>query len=216
MVKTTTIITTPLDAGGGNRGGNLTAITQGDITTTQKKYGRGSNSLTLQPHPRPTERTTAGEASYAAGSVGANSAGGGETIANNQPVGYLEISHTEHLPSATGTIRTATAKDNNHAKQWALATTLHQFLTDGNINLQDLNGDYKHFTALVAVPGTYMTKVTYSQRIGAAGIGQVSPVAKKLLVFFGKGGGGLVLEQAISSHKPCGTPSGSKILRTVR
>ena len=89
------------------------------------------------------------------------------------------------MPAATGTVAASIVKSNNPVRQQALATTLHQFLTDGNSNLQDLNGDYKQFTALMAVPGTYMTKVTYGHGIGAAGIVQVSPVENKLLMLFG-------------------------------
>ena len=50
---------------------------------------------------------------------------------------------------------------------------------------------------LVVVPGTYMTKVAYGHGIGAAGIGQFSTVANKLLAIFGEGVGLLVPEQAI-------------------
>ena len=57
---------------------------------------------------------------------------------------------------------------------------LHQFLTDGKSNIWDLNGGYKHFTALIAVTGTHMINVIYGHRIGEAGIRQVSPAEKKL------------------------------------
>ena len=89
------------------------------------------------------------------------------------------------------------AKANTPSEQLALVTTLHQFLRDGNRNLRDLNGDYKHFTALVVVPGTYMKKFIYGHRIRSAGIIQIYPVANKLLELFGKGGEGLGPAQAI-------------------
>ena len=79
----------------------------------------------------------------------------------------------------------AITKANTPFKQPALAETLHQFLRDVNSNPQDLYRYHKHFTALVAVPGTYMTKVTYGHGIGAEGIVQVSPVENKLLMLFG-------------------------------
>ena len=74
-------------------------------------------------------------------------------------------------PASGRTVVTDIAKENNPAKQRELATNFHQFLTDGNIDIQDHNIYYKHFTALVAFPGTYMTKVTYGHGIGEAGIG---------------------------------------------
>ena len=88
---------------------------------------------------------------------------------------------------------------------------------DGNINLQDLNGDYKHFTALVAVPRTYTMKATYGHVIGASGIGHVYPVKKKLLALFGKGGGilgpakAIVLQQTIQDIIMVKNPMDSKI-----
>ena len=42
-----------------------------------------------------------------------------------------------------------------------------------------------------------MTKVAYGYIIGSAGTREVSPVVNKLLVIFGKGGGGLGLVQTI-------------------
>ena len=62
---------------------------------------------------------------------------------------------------------------------------LHQFLVDGNSNMWELNGDYKHFTALMAVLGAYITKVAYIHVTRAAGMLQVSPVANKLLALLG-------------------------------
>ena len=80
------------------------------------------------------------------------------------------------LPEATGTVGMSIAKAKSTAKQQDLATMIHQFLTYRKVNLRDLNGDYKHSTALMVVPGMYMMKVTCVQGIEAAGIGQVYPV----------------------------------------
>ena len=108
------------------------------------------------------------------------------------------------------------SKANNPVEKQALSEILHQFLIDGNINILNLNRDYKHFTPLVGVPGTHIKKFTSGHRIRAVGIRQVSQVAKKLLALFGKGGGGLGLAQDISSPKPRGTSARSKILQTLR
>ena len=195
MVNTTISITTPSDEGDKNGGGSQTAKKQSAIMVTPD--GMVNNLLVLQPHQLALSRTTSRAAGYTEGSAGVNGAGGGVTIVNSQPVGNLATFHTGQLPATSGTVATAIVKSNNNAKKRALTTTLHQFLTDGNIDLQDLNGDYKNFTMIVAVPGTYMTKVAYGNGIRASCIGKVSPVAKKLLGIFVKGGGGLGLAHNI-------------------
>ena len=181
-------ITTPSDAGDGNGGRYPTTTTQGAIAITQMQDGRGNNLLTLQPHPRPPDGMTAIAVGHAAGMAGGNGVRVGETIENPQLVGYLETFHTGKFSEATVTVAADMAKSNTSAKKWALAAMIRQFLTDGNNNLQDLNRDYYHFTELVSVPETQMTKVTYSHGIVVAGIGQVSPVANKLSELFDNGG----------------------------
>jgi len=72
---------------------------------------------------------------------------------------------------------------------------LHQFLDTGTSDLRDLNGDVAQFTALVSVPDTNMVKVIYG--LGTAAIGQVSPLANRLLALFGEGGMALGPAQTI-------------------
>ena len=64
-------------------------------------------------------------------------------------------------------------------------------------DLQDLNGDVSHFTAIVSVPDTNTVKVIYGLGFGTAAIGQVSPLANKILALFGKGGVALGPAQTI-------------------
>ena len=73
-------------------------------------------------------------------------------------------------------------------------------MTSGPYNdLRDLHReDSTAFTALVvAVPDSHKVKVIYGLGIGMAGIGQISPIAGKLLALFGEGGGILGLAQAL-------------------
>ena len=174
MVNTTMRMNKTLDGRYGNRGDNPNAITQGAIVVTKMKTQDrvGNNPLSLKPPPRSTDGTTDG---------GRRKCRQGMGNGRKPPAGGIPGTfHTGQFPESTGNVATTTTKANTPAGQRALATTLHQFLTDGNRNLQDLNGYYKHFTAIVAVPGTYMKKFTYGHGIGAAGIIQVYPVAKNL------------------------------------
>ena len=189
LENTAMIIITPSYAGYGNRGGDPTTITQGKISVTQTQDGVGNDTLTLQPPPHPPAGTTAGAAGHTVGATGGNGAGRGGGTGNPHLVDCLATFHMVHLPESTGTITTAIAKTNTPAEQRALATRIHQFLTYGNSNLWDLNGYYKHFNVLVAVPGTYMTKVPYSQGSGAVVIGKFYPAQNKLLSLFDKVGG---------------------------
>ena len=61
-------------------------------------------------------------------------------------------------------------------------------MDDGTSDLRDLNGDVAQFTALICVPETNLVKVIYGLGIGTAAIGQVSPLANRLLALFGEGG----------------------------
>jgi len=70
-------------------------------------------------------------------------------------------------------------------------------LDEGTYDLRDLNGDVAQFTALVSVPDTNMVKVIYGLGIGTAAIGQVSPLANRLLALFGEGGMALGPAQTI-------------------
>ena len=93
----------------------------------------------------------------------------------------------KYLASRNGNEIIIWSWNNPPAKQWDLLKILHQFLMDRNINLRNLNGDYRHFMVLVAVPGAYMTKFSYGHGIGVAGIGQIYPVANKILPIFVEG-----------------------------
>ena len=73
-------ITTPLDEGDRNGGGDPTATTQGAIAITKNQDSRGDEVLTLQPLPRPMVGTTAGAAGHAARTAGRNGARGEVTI----------------------------------------------------------------------------------------------------------------------------------------
>ena len=165
------IITTPSDAGDGNRGGEPIKITQDAIAITQTQDGGGNNPLELQPTPGPLSKMTAGADGHVEGTTGGNGDGGGGTILNPQQVGYLETLHTGYLTSPTVTVATAIAKENTPAKQRAIATMFNQFLMEENRNIRNLNGDYKHFMALMEVLGTYMVNVAYGHGIGSAVIG---------------------------------------------
>ena len=154
-------ITIPSYAGDENGGGELTVKIHDAINVTEE--GMGNNPLALKPPITPPAVTTSGTDGQSAGLAGGKGAGGGRTVVNPPPVGYLVTLHTGQLPEATGTVVTAIAKANTPAKQRSLVTTLHQFLTDGKSDIWDLNRDYKHFTVLVVVPGNYMMKFTYGQ-----------------------------------------------------
>ena len=206
-------ITTHLDVGERNGGGDPTAKNQGAITVTQ--YGVGNNQLAIQPHPRLPAGTTTITAKNVVGEAGGNSAVGGGVV-NSPPLVYLIIFHTGKLQASMGTVTTDIVKANTPDKQQALTTTIHPFLMDGKINLQDLDGDYKQFTDIVVVPGTYVTKVTYGHGIGSAVIGQVFPVSKKLLALFAGGVGGMGLEQAIVLPQTLWDISRVKNLQTAR
>ena len=70
-------ITTPSDAGNGNRVGDPTATTKGMIVIKKTKDNGLNDPLTLQPPPRPPSGTTAGEARHTVVTAGRNGAGGG-------------------------------------------------------------------------------------------------------------------------------------------
>ena len=102
------------------------------------------------------------------------------------------------MPAAQGDVaRTLDASNDAAAQRGLLASTLHQFLDEGTSDLRDLNGDVAQFTALVSVPDTKMVKVIYGLGIGTAAIGQVSPLANRLLALFGEGGMALGPTQTI-------------------
>ena len=208
------IITAPSDAGDGNGGGDSTATTEGAIAITQTQDGGGNDPHTLQSPPLPPAGTTAGAAGPTAGTTGVNGAGGGGGC-KSPSSGLPGENRTGHLPASMGTVSTDIERANAPAEQRELATTLRYFLTDGNINIRNLKGNYKHLTALVVVPGAYMTKVAYVHGIGATGIGQVSPVSNKLLKFFVKEEEEYwERHRQFYYHKTCRTSSGSKILWT--
>ena len=110
---------------------------------------------------------------------------------------YIATHYTGQLPAAQGDVAKNLDAANDAAAQRALASTLHQFLDEGTSDLRDLNGDVSHFTALVSVPDTNTVKVIYGLGIGTAAIGQVSPLANKILALFGEGGVALGPAQTI-------------------
>ena len=65
---------------------------------------------------------------------------------------------------------------------------LHTFLLDPNKDLRELNSGDRCFSALVCVPDTYKVRLVYGLGFGTAGIGQPSPLARKVLSLFGEGG----------------------------
>ena len=69
------------------------------------------------------------------------------------------------------------------------AADFHAFLLDPHSDLRELNGDDRCFTCLVSLHGTHQLRLLFGFGFGTAGIGQVSPLANKLLALFGEGGG---------------------------
>ena len=113
------------------------------------------------------------------------------------PQGYVATHYTGTLQAATGCIATEFAKV-TLMEQRRVATTLHTFLADPQSDLRDLNGDQTPFTAMVSVPGTHKIKILYGLGYGTSGIGQVSPIAKRLLALFGEGSAIMGPAQVIS------------------
>ena len=151
----------PSYQGDRNGSNDPNAENQGAITITQTQDGGGNGLPPLPPPSLLPYGAAYGAAGHTAGVARGNGDRGEGMIANYLQMGYLATFHTGQLPSAMGTITTEIAKENNPAKQPALAETLHQFMTYDNINIWDLNGDYKYFRYLVAVPVDHMKKVTY-------------------------------------------------------
>jgi len=114
-----------------------------------------------------------------------------------QAVPYQSTFYTGHLPTPTGevgqfinrTVSTAGLKDR--------AEACFNVLNDPISDLRDLNGDNTIFTAIIMVPGTQKVKAIYGMGWGTARIGQVSPVANKMLALFGEGGADLGTPQVI-------------------
>jgi len=78
------------------------------------------------------------------------------------------------------------------------AEACFNFLNDPTSDLRDLNGDNTIFTAIIMVPGTQKVKVIYyGMGQGTGQIGQVSPVANKMLALFGEGRADLGTPQVI-------------------
>ena len=106
--------------------------------------------------------------------------------------------YTGQLPAATGKV----AKDLNYratpGEQRMQAQAFFEFLDDSQNDLQDLNRNVSTvFTLLIAVLDSHNVKVVYGLGIGTAGIGQISPIAGKLLGLFVEGGGVLGPAQAL-------------------
>ena len=113
------------------------------------------------------------------------------------PQGYVATHYTGTLQAATGCIAKEFAKV-TLMEQRRVATTLHTFLADPQSDLRDLNGDQTPFTAMISVPGTHKLKILYGLGFGTSGIGQVSPIAKRLLALFGEGSAIMGPAQVIS------------------
>jgi len=114
-----------------------------------------------------------------------------------QVVAYQSTFYGGNLPAPTGevgqfnnrTVSTAGLKDQ--------AEAFLNFLNDPTIDLRDLNGENTIFMAIIMVIGTQKVKVIYGMGRGTAQIGQVSPVANKMLSLFGEGGADLGTPQVI-------------------
>jgi hypothetical protein len=113
------------------------------------------------------------------------------------PQGYVATHYTGTLQAATGCIAKEFAKV-TLMEQRRVATTLHTFLADPQSDLRDLNGDQTPFTAMISVPGTHKLKILFGLGYGTSGIGQVSPIAKRLLALFGEGSAIMGPAQVIS------------------
>ena len=102
------------------------------------------------------------------------------------PPEYVPVHYNGQLPAATGNV----AKELDKvpiATQRNTAEELFVFLADPNSDLKALNGEARCFTAMVAVPNSTAVRLIYGLGMGTSGIGQVSPVANKLLALFGEG-----------------------------
>ena len=99
------------------------------------------------------------------------------------------VQHECTLPAAgPGMVSTAFGNiaPEEHRKR---AGQLYSFLRDPNANLMRLNTDRTLRTCLVAIPSSKLVKVVYGLSFGVTGIETVSPLADKMLVLFGEGGG---------------------------
>ena len=116
------------------------------------------------------------------------------------------VQHECTLPAAgPGMVSTAFGNiaPEEHRKR---AGQLYSFLRDPNANLMRLNTDRTLRTCLVAIPSSKLVKVVYGLSFGVTGIETVSPLADKMLVLFGEGGGEfgtpqvLVMDKTVCTH----------------
>jgi len=111
---------------------------------------------------------------------------------------YAATYYTGQLPAAQGHVATTLNARATPGELRAQAQAFFDFLENPNNDLRDLNGEEGSiFTALVAVPDSHKVKVVYGLGIGTSGIGQISPIAGKLLALFGEGGGIMGPAQAL-------------------
>ena len=110
---------------------------------------------------------------------------------------YQSTFYTGNLPAPTGEVGQFINRSFSPALLKTHAEACFDFLNDPTSDLRDLNGDKTIFTAIIAVPGTQKVKVIYGMGRGTAQIGQVSPVANKMLALFGEGGADLGTPQVI-------------------
>ena len=107
-------------------------------------------------------------------------------IPEPQPA-FVPVLYDGLLPAPIGAVARsmdATPKENQRSK----AEELHAFLLDPEADLRMLNNEEDNYTALISVPGTHKVKLVYGLGLGTSRIGQVSPIAHKLLTLSGEGG----------------------------
>jgi hypothetical protein len=126
--------------------------------------------------------------------------GQGNNDANNAAQGrgpYLCTFYGGTLPAPTGEVAKFVNSSATIARLRSNAESCYTFLSEPTSDLRDLNGDHTLFTAMVSVPGTNKVKIIYGMGYGTNLIGQVSPVANKIMALFGEGGRDLGTPQVL-------------------
>ena len=120
-----------------------------------------------------------------------------------QPQAYAPTFVNGNLPGPVGD--TATILDGTPPDmQRVHASDLTTFLLDPTTDLRALNSEHRCFTAIITTPHTRRLRLVFGFGFGTSGIGQVSPIANKLLALYGEGGAAgppqvLVLDRNIRS-----------------
>ena len=112
-------------------------------------------------------------------------------------VHYVCTFYRGTLPAPTGEVAQLVNRSATTAVLRARAESFYAFLSDPASDLRDLNGDNTLFTAMISVPGTNKVKIIYGMGLGTAQIGQVNPVANKIMALFGEGGSDLGTPQVL-------------------